>query len=91
MSAEPVRADAEDRGSYGETIAGLLAATSIAFGALALVYRPAVVAPAAVILALTAAAMGGRHAGLARWAAFLSVVWWVGGMTLAIWLGTDLY
>ena len=91
MSAEPVRADADDRGSYSETVAGLLAAASIAFGALALAYRPAVIAPAAVVIALIAAAMGGRHAGLARTAVFLGAVWWVVGMTFAIWFGTDLY
>jgi hypothetical protein len=88
--SEARRAD-EDGGGPAETIAGLMAAGSIAVGAVALVERPAVIAPGAIIVALVAAGIGGRHAALARWAVALGAVWWFLGMTIAIATGGQLY
>lgn len=91
MSARDASATDEDRSAPSETIAGLMAAASIAVGAMALVVRPFVLAPAAIVVALVAAAIGGRHASLARWAVALGALWWFLGMTLAIALDTPLY
>lgn len=90
MSAYDAARD-EDRTTPIETIAGLMAAGSIAVGAWALVERPAVIAPGAVIVALVAAGIGGRHAGLARLAVAVCALWWFLGMTIAVATGHAIY
>jgi hypothetical protein len=91
VSASEARTAEEDRGGPAETVAGLMAAASIAVGAVALVERPAVIAPGAIIVALVAAGIGGRHETLARWAVALGALWWFLGMTIAIATGGELY
>jgi hypothetical protein len=83
--------ESDEPGGPAEAVAGLMAVASMAVGAWALVERPAVIAPGAVLVALVAAGIGGRHAGLARLAVYLGAVWWVLGMTFAIWRGNSLY
>ena len=86
MSARPL-----ERGRASATVAGLLAATAIAVSLSAWAYKPVRIAPAAFLVALLAAGMGGRHARLAAWAVAAAAVGWVVGMTIAIATGRALY
>jgi hypothetical protein len=74
---------ARGRGAI-ETLAGLLAAASIAVSLVALAYRPFRIAPFAIALAIVAAGMGGRHSRLAYAAVIVGAVCWFAGMIVAI-------
>ena len=74
-----------------EIVAGLLAATSLVVSAIALVQTPVRLAPAAIVVALVAAAIGGRHARLANLAVVFGAIAWVVGMTIAIAAENPLY
>jgi hypothetical protein len=74
-----------------ETVAGFLATAAIFAGLVALVYRPARVAPAAILVALVANAIGGRHARLAALALAVAAVCFVAGMTIAVATETPLF
>jgi hypothetical protein len=65
-------------------VAGLMAAASLALSALALVERPARLAPVAIVLALVAGRMSTRYERLALAAAVAGMVGWVLGMTFAV-------
>ncbi len=86
MSAVP-----EPRQSSADAIGGLLAAASIFFGALGVVQTPVRIIPIAVVMALVAVRMTDRHRTLATWAVWLSIVWWLLGMTVAIVTENPLY
>jgi len=73
---------AEDRPA--DTIAGLLAALSVLASAIGLAYRPARLIPFALLLAVIAAAMGGRNARLATAALVIGGVCFVIGMAVAV-------
>ena len=91
MSAIP-----EPQREHLDTLAGLLSATAIFVGLLGatnfelsisgteLAMRPIRVGVAAVILALVAAAIGGRHRRLAASAVGISGTSWVVGMIIAV-------
>jgi hypothetical protein len=72
------------RGAPGEALAGFLAATSIFVSAIGLVYRPLRLVPAAILLALFAAALGGRHARLALYAVAISAICFAAGLAFAV-------
>ncbi len=90
MSA--VEGERRERGSATDTIAGLLAVSSIVLSGIAmglglllqLEARPARVAPVAILLALVAARMSARAQPLALKAAVFGAVAWVIGMTVAV-------
>jgi hypothetical protein len=67
-----------------EIVAGLMSAAAIFVGAIALVERPARIAPAAIVVALIAAGIGGRYSRLAALAVTLCALYWFFGMTIAI-------
>jgi hypothetical protein len=67
-----------------EAVAGLMAAAAMFAGAWALVETPARIAPVAIIVALVAAGMGGRHSRLAALSVAVCALWWFLGMTFAI-------
>jgi hypothetical protein len=67
-----------------DAVAGLMAALALFAGALALVYRPARLAPVAMLLALIAAAMSERFSRLAAVALAVAALGFVVGATLAI-------
>jgi predicted membrane protein len=67
-----------------DVVASLLAAFSITLSALALVERPARLAPVAAILALVAGRMSARWSKLAMAAMIIATVAWVVGMTIAV-------
>ncbi len=67
-----------------ETVAGFLASLAIFTSLIALAWRPLRLIPVAIILALIAAAMGGRHGRLAYWAVMICAVCFFLGMTIAV-------
>lgn len=79
MSVSPV-----ERGRPGEAVAGFLAAAALFAGLVAVVYRPVRIAPFALLVALVAAGMGGRHQRLAALAVAVVTIGWVLGMTIAV-------
>ena len=79
MSAPPIR---EDRPV--DTIAGLLAALALFASLIGLVYRPARLIPFAILIALIATAMGGRHARLAAAAVFVGGLCFIVGLAVAV-------
>jgi len=79
MSATPV-----ERSRPAETIAGLLAAVAIFVGLTGIVYRPLRLIPLAILLALIALAIGGRHERLAGYAVATCAVCFVLGMAAAV-------
>ena len=81
MSAQP-----QPHASPGtaETIASFLAAISIFASCIAVAYRPGRLIPFALLLALIAAAIGGRASRLAAWAIAIGSVCFVVGMAVAV-------
>jgi hypothetical protein len=72
----------EDRPA--DAIAGLLASLALFAGLIGLAYRPARVIPFAIVFALIATAMGGRHARLAAAAVFVCGLCFILGLALAV-------
>jgi hypothetical protein len=80
-----VLADRGDRQSAVEAVGGFLAAAGLFMGLLAMVYRPARVAPVAAVLVLAAAAMAGpRYQRLVVAGVVAVGVGWLVGMTAAV-------
>jgi hypothetical protein len=86
VSANPV-----SRSRPAETVAGLLAALSIFFSLIGVAYRPARLIPAALLLALLAVAMGGRHNRLGALALGLGAICFVVGMAVAVITSNPIY
>jgi hypothetical protein len=74
-----------------DTVAGFLCAFSLAVSGIAMVRTPALLAPAAILLALVAARMSEVHRRLAAWAVGLAGVAFVVGMTVAVLTDAPLY
>jgi hypothetical protein len=75
----------------GEAIAGLLASLSIFASCIGLAYRPARLIPAAILLALLATALGGRHSRIATLAIAIGGVCFILGMTIAVLTDNPIY
>ena len=88
MSVAP---HAESPRRSGEAIAGLLASLSIFASCIGLTYRPARLVPAAILLALLATALGGRHSRLATIAIAIGGVCFIVGMTIAVVTDNPIY
>lgn len=73
-----------------DTVAGFLAAFSLALSAVALVRQPALLASAAILVALLAARMSDGHRRLAALAVTIGVLAFVVGMAIAVWAETPL-
>ena len=67
-----------------ETLGGFLATASIFASLVGIAYRPLRLIPLAIVLALLAAAIGGRHSRLAFFAVYTGAVCFVLGMTAAV-------
>ncbi len=67
-----------------EAIAGLLAAAAIFVGLIAIFYRPARVAPAAILLALLGTGMSRRWSTLGSIALGVAGLGWLLGMAIAV-------
>jgi hypothetical protein len=74
-----------------DAVAGLMAAGAIFVGFLELAYRPFRLAPAALIVALVAAAMSRQHQRLVTLAIAVIGICFVVGATIAVWLEHPLY
>ena len=74
-----------------DAIAGLLAALAIFVSLISLASRPGRLVPAALLMALLAAAIGGRHQRLAALAIAVGAVCFVVGMALAVLTDNPLY
>ncbi|MEN3340729.1 MAG: hypothetical protein V7644_133 [Actinomycetota bacterium] len=83
MSAQGLDGD-ESRPRASETVAGFLATFAIFASLVAVAWHPLRLLPVAMVLALVAAAMGGRHARLAFAAAMIAAVCFFLGMTIAV-------
>ena len=81
----------EARGGAAESVAGLMAAAALFVSLGGLVHRPARVIPAAILVALVAAAIGGRHQRLAALALAVAALCFVAGMTIAVATERPLY
>lgn len=75
----------------GEAIAGLLATLSIFASCIGLAYRPARLIPAAILLALLATGLGGRHSRLATLAIAVGGVCFIVGMAIAVLTNNPIY
>jgi hypothetical protein len=84
-------AGARDRQRPVETIAGLLAAMSIAASGIGVAYRPIRIIPFAVVLALLSAAFGGRYSRLAFAATVIGAVCFVVGTAVAVWTRNPIF
>ena len=81
-----------DRTTAADTIAGLLAVSSIVLSGIAMGFglllqlhaHPARLAPVAIVLALVAARMSARYQSLALKAALFGAVAWVIGMVVVV-------
>lgn len=78
MSAVP------ERDTPVTILAGWLAALSITAAAIGIIHKPVRLIPAAMVLALIAAAIGGPQRRLATAAVVFSTVAFVAGMTVAV-------
>jgi hypothetical protein len=73
-----------ERDRPAEVVAGLMAAAAIFAGLVAIAYRPFRIAPFAVLIALIACGIGGRHSRLAAFAVGVASAGWVIGMIVAV-------
>ena len=91
LDGDPERAEILSPTTATETIAGLMAAAALFTSTIAVVYRPVRVAPVAILIALIAALMGGRHARLAAAAVVVGAICFALGMTFAVLTQSPLY
>lgn len=86
VSAETHVDEAEPARSHGsaEVVAGYLAALSIFASVIALAWHPLRLVLPAILLALVAAGMGGRHNRLARAAVVIATLAFFFGMAIAV-------
>ena len=73
-----------ERSKPAETIAGLLASVSIFVSLIGVAYRPLRLIPLALLLALIAVAIGGRHERLAGYAVFIGAGCFFVGMAATV-------
>jgi asparagine N-glycosylation enzyme membrane subunit Stt3 len=79
-----VSVHSEERGTTADNVAGFLAAAAIAAGLFSIVWRPSRIGPVALVIALVAVAMSGRHERLGAIAVATVAVGWVLGMIFAV-------
>jgi hypothetical protein len=73
-----------ERSGAAETLAGFLSATAIFVSLTGVAYRPLRLIPLAILLALIAAAIGGRHARLAAIAIYIGAACFAVGLAAAV-------
>jgi hypothetical protein len=73
-----------DRARPAETVAGFLASAAIFVSLTGVAYRPLRLIPLAIVLALVATAIGGRHARLATIAVYLGAACFALGLAAAV-------
>ena len=80
-----------DRRGPAETLAGYMSAAAIFLAVMALAYRPLVLALCALVLSLTATAIGGRWGKLHAIAVGAATVGFILGMSIAVVTGRPLF
>ena len=80
-----------DRRGPAETLAGYMSAAAIFLALMALAYRPLVLALCALVLSLTATAIGGRWGKLHAIAVGAATVGFILGMSIAVVTGNPLF
>ena len=83
MGVDEGRRD-ESPTTAADGVAGFLAVAAVAAGAMSLIWYPGRVGPAAMLIALIAAAMADTQRRLAAGALTLVTVCWLAGMILAV-------
>lgn len=73
-----------ERARPAETLAGFLASVAIFVSFIGVAYRPLRVIPFAVLLALIAVAIGGRHERLATYAVYIGTACFAVGLAAAV-------
>jgi hypothetical protein len=73
-----------ERARPAETVAGFLAAAAIFVSLTGIAYRPLRLIPFAILLALVAVAIGGRHGRLATLAVYVGAASFAVGMAAAV-------
>ena len=73
-----------ERARPAETVAGFLAAAAIFVSLTGIAYRPLRLIPFAILLALVAVAIGGRHQRLATFAVYVGGASFAVGMAAAV-------
>jgi hypothetical protein len=73
-----------ERSRPAETIAGLLASVAIFVSLIGVAYRPLRLIPFAIVLALIAVAIGGRHERLSGYAVFIGAGCFFVGMAATV-------
>jgi hypothetical protein len=68
-----------------------MASAAIFLSAIGVVYKPVRLIPVAMVVALIAVGIGGRHQRLASVAVAVAFVCWIAGMTIAIATEGDLF
>jgi hypothetical protein len=74
----------EERPGSADAVAGFLATIALVAGLFSIVYRPARIGPAALVVALIAVGIGGRNERLAAWAVAIVSAGWVLGMIVCV-------
>jgi hypothetical protein len=73
-----------EQSSIAQAVAGLIAAVAIFVSLIGVAYRPLRLIPFAILLALLATAIGGRHLRLATIAVSVGAVCFVAGLAVAV-------
>lgn len=73
-----------ERAGAREAVAGFIAAGALFVSLVGVVYRPARLIPAAIVVALVSARMTERHSTLAGWAVGVGIASFVIGMAIAV-------
>jgi hypothetical protein len=73
-----------ERSRPAETVAGFLASLAIFASLMGVAYRPLRLIPLAVVLALIATAIGGRHGRLATFAVYTGAACFAIGLAVAV-------
>lgn len=73
-----------EQSSIAQAVAGLIAAVAIFVSLIGVAYRPLRLIPFAILLALLATAIGGRHLRLATIAVAVGAVCFVAGLAVAV-------
>jgi hypothetical protein len=73
-----------ERARPAETVAGLLSSAAIFVSLVGIAYRPLRLIPLAIVLALVAVGIGGRHERLAAVAVGIGALSFLVGMALAV-------
>lgn len=91
MTTPHLESDDTARETPAHVVAGFLAALSVTASAIGIAHKPIRLIPAAFVLALIAAAIGGQHRRLSAFAVGVAAVAFVVGLTVSVITGNDLY